>query len=350
MFRRSVSRCAGRRPAFTLVELLVVIAIIGTLIAMLLPAVQAAREAARRMQCTNNLKQIGLALHNYHDTFKSFPPGIIRFLTAPDGTAYDYSSGASNPDSATWGWLTFCLPYVEQKPLNDRLGVDDYRLFQVLQDTTLKPLTETAIETYLCPSAKSEPVNRNRNFYNATNGMTSPNPCYTGASDYLGCGGAENMTYGVLIVRTPGPGLKTVINFGDISDGTSNVFAASERAQRCNGGVWSGARSVNREWQWVLGRTRPKLNATNSTALTWGDRCDGGFASEHPDGGNFLLCDGSVHFISEMVEHKEGINNSGAADYDPYDCRPGQANPTAPPGVYQLMSNREDGYPIPQSL
>jgi prepilin-type N-terminal cleavage/methylation domain-containing protein len=100
------------RPGFTLIELLVVIAIIGVLIALLLPAVQSAREAARRAQCTNNLKQIGLALHNYHQAVGSFPPGAT--------VAFSYTSSISSGYESVWGtwsFLSLMLPYLEQQPL-----------------------------------------------------------------------------------------------------------------------------------------------------------------------------------------------------------------------------------------
>src|SRR5688572_27645245 len=99
---------------FTLVELLVVIAIIGILVALLLPAVQAAREAARRMQCGNNLKQIGISIHNYHDTYKSFPSGWICPSVA---------TGAMAVDQESWGWSSLILPFMEQQALHDQLGV-----------------------------------------------------------------------------------------------------------------------------------------------------------------------------------------------------------------------------------
>ena len=108
-----------KRSAFTLVELLVVIAIIGVLVALLLPAVQAAREAARRMQCSNHLKQIGLGLQNYHDTFQSLPYGARARFVNTSGT---------NPAGQSWGpnWYVAILPFCEQKPLSDLLeaGMD----------------------------------------------------------------------------------------------------------------------------------------------------------------------------------------------------------------------------------
>src|SRR5215813_13484437 len=112
-----------RRPAFTLIELLVVIAIIGVLIALLLPAVQAAREAARRIQCTNNLKQIGLALHNYEGTVGSFPSGVISALANPNWTIPPGQCTAFPTDRGP-GWSLFALmfPYLEQQVLTNSLN------------------------------------------------------------------------------------------------------------------------------------------------------------------------------------------------------------------------------------
>src|SRR6266852_2903879 len=104
------------RLGFTLIELLVVIAIIGVLIGLLLPAVQKARESANRMKCQNNLKQIGLALHNYHDTYKAFPPGYRASVPYTDG-ATDTGPG--------WGWAAFILPYIEQNNVSRQLDFNE---------------------------------------------------------------------------------------------------------------------------------------------------------------------------------------------------------------------------------
>src|SRR5688500_18954736 len=101
-----------RKSGFTLVELLVVIAIIGVLVALLLPAVQAAREAARRTQCVNNLKQLGLGIHNYHDTYKVIPPGALDFGATP----------TAGPTIPSWGFATKILPFIEQGTVYDRLN------------------------------------------------------------------------------------------------------------------------------------------------------------------------------------------------------------------------------------
>src|SRR4051794_12352321 len=146
--KRCTSSLAGRR-AFTLVELLVVIAIIGILVALLLPAVQGAREAARRMSCSNNLHNIAIALHNYHDSLGSFPSGWLYKSTEPDFWE-------------SWGWSAFLLPFIEQKNLQDQLGVNVNPL-RVQLDPNMNPNgvtgaaqvqtgVETPLKIFMCPS------------------------------------------------------------------------------------------------------------------------------------------------------------------------------------------------------
>jgi len=350
-----VSRCArSRSRAFTLVELLVVIAIIGILIALLLPAVQSAREAARRMQCTNNLKQIGLALHNYHDTFKCFPPGAIRFTYDPTANA---SKTNQVKNEQTWGWTAFLLPYLEQKPLHDQLEMDKNRLMDVLTGNGTVPqaqgfeLISTAIEILMCPSAKSDPINKQRNFKNNNSEFTDD--FWGGVSNYPGCAGSgswgapnnTNRSSGVLHCTWPDPGRKTVAKFATMTDGTSNTFAAGERGRRCNAAVWAGRDSHNAQ-EWNLGRTRSKLN---TALLGTGDGCRLGFASQHPDGANFLFCDGSVSFINDMIEHKQGKANDGTDNWNP--GKPGMgAGLAEPAGAYQLLSLQDDEWPIPDTF
>jgi len=141
----------GRRDGFTLVELLVVIAIIGILIALLLPAVQAAREAARRSQCTNNLKQIGLALHNYHDATKALPTGGLS----------KYVNGSLS--STYWGWNTLIFPQMEQQSLHDALQVGQNSLWGTVSDATIRPHMQKPITVLQCPSDNPTELGEFRN-------------------------------------------------------------------------------------------------------------------------------------------------------------------------------------------
>src|SRR5580698_2598721 len=138
-----------RRAGFTLIELLVVIAIISTLVALLLPAVQAARESARRIQCVNNLKQIGLAFHNYADTNHCFPPAYIQGSGVTTGVSYgvSYPDGGYNGLSG-WGWGALILPYIEQGNLYKKLNIN--LPCWATENTTV---VQTKIPAFLCPSA-----------------------------------------------------------------------------------------------------------------------------------------------------------------------------------------------------
>jgi prepilin-type N-terminal cleavage/methylation domain-containing protein len=165
------------KRGFTLVELLVVIAIIGVLVALLLPAVQAAREAARRMQCSNHLKQIGLGLQNYHDTFQSLPYGArARYVNISN----------ANPANQNWGpsWLVAILPFCEQKPLSDLIEAAQLRspnLTDLTMQVNRVPFSvhNQKIQWMLCPSS---PLPQTEILRNTRNGITSVVPSYVGIS------------------------------------------------------------------------------------------------------------------------------------------------------------------------
>jgi prepilin-type N-terminal cleavage/methylation domain-containing protein len=315
MARAKVSGAADRRSAFTLVELLVVIAIIGILIALLLPAVQAAREAARRIQCTNNLKQIGLGLHNYHDTFKCFPPGAIYLGIAP----------GSQTAGPSWGWGSFSLAFVEQKPLQDELDISGRRLSQVVGSTD-EYLLQTSLDGFVCPSGKSKPQTDQR-------GWTTPK---VATANYVGCAG-----YRQVEDAQRGDGLlygcsRDSVGFRDITDGTSNVFAVGERDNRCNEAVWCGPSTTNpasdpNALAGVLAFVSVKMNAAAVGT------CELGFSSQHPDGGTFLLCDGSCRFVSDLIEYNE--NGIAVTDTPTFNQAQGM-------GVFQKLGMREDGQPV----
>jgi len=195
---------------FTLVELLVVIAIIGILVALLLPAIQAAREAARRTQCNNNLKQIGVALHNYHDTNKVLPAGFI------------YRTPAGNPD---WGWAVFIMPFMEMDAMYKEADVGTTQLIQFYNATATaeqRALLQTPIPAYRCPSDISMVLNDRCRF-----GSPNPPHFHLATANYVGCSGT-----GTNASTTDAGGLlygNSWRNLRDALDGTSTTFLAGER-------------------------------------------------------------------------------------------------------------------------
>lgn len=278
-----------RAKAFTLVELLVVIAIIGILVGLLLPAVQAAREAARRTQCLNNLKQIGLSLHNYHDTHRRFPPGSLF-------------------GDDEYGWACMILPFMEQGNLFDRVDLTGQAPDVSIR---LQPgVTDQVVSTYICPS-------------NPMSMMTSPvRPGGHGGAtlgghgrnDYSGNlgtrGGSISGVFGKI-----GTNLRPT-RMADILDGTSNTIAVGEAYTdsmiAVNGPTHPSAGNFK---VWV-GTNNQHVNVVAEAALVHvpnGTR-DDSFASKHPGGVQFAFCDGSVSFISENVDMVTFGNLADKAD------------------------------------
>lgn len=302
--RRSWSRLRG----FTLVELLVVIAIIGILIALLLPAVQAAREAARRSSCTNNLKQMGVAVHNYHDAMKAIPPGKIQTAVSDNGTST---------------WAIAILPYMEQDPLYKRFN------FSVRLDNDVNdPPTMTPISTFGCPSDKPvDTVVRPSSgqtgghdwapsSYRAMGGRSLGNPSNT--ADF---GWWDNFQNEIWMVRKSWAGPFHTVGYQDtggamrrqdretfasLTDGTSNTLGIGEfhcpkdtpgRRSFWAFPAWGYAVSgaVDHPWLFRSGNRYDECNAAV------GSICQRLWGSNHPGGLNFMLMDGSVRFISESV-------------------------------------------------
>jgi prepilin-type N-terminal cleavage/methylation domain-containing protein/prepilin-type processing-associated H-X9-DG protein len=322
----------SRRAGFTLIELLVVIAIIAVLISLLLPAVQSAREAARRAQCVNNLKQIGLALHNYGDTVGSFPPGGI----SDTGWAGTW-----------WDWPAFILPHMEQTPLYNAINFSLQNINQLNANAANDPqvtVYRSVVSSYLCPTDPSVGSGRVDNLSWLTQGgnwsllgtqYTAAVTCYVGnwgdtktgnttfdfysgesppgVSPNWGCGGVFRGIFGDC-----GNGKSTSLK--EITDGTSNTFLAGECSPNMNGalawvngdGVWAST-VVPLNWKSELkdGQIDPtdgttcnlgQLNNFTQALHCWRNQTvNYAFKSYHPGGANFVFCDGSVRFVKQSI-------------------------------------------------
>src|SRR5262245_25861669 len=270
-----------RPPAFTLIELLVVIAIIAVLIGLLLPAVQKVREAANRMSCTNNLKQIGLGLHNYHDAHSHFPPG-----------------GTTSRNQGL-GFLVIILPYLEQSNLH---GLFDFGQ-DSLSDNNVR-LGFSKAPLYLCPSrvrllseASFEYVGGEKPF--STHYYGNMGPKIAGSDRYrvdypTGATQGGWAQQGIL-------GKDTRVRIGEITDGTSNTFLAGEISFDKPGfRMWTRGCWTNSGLP--CSSCRNVTYAINSTGYNGSNNYnDVSFGSRHPGGANFLFADGAVRFVRESV-------------------------------------------------
>jgi len=334
MLRHSTLRAYGsspgrRQPGFTLVELLVVIAIIGVLVALLLPAVQAAREAARRSQCTNNLKQHGLALHNFHDVNRRFPPGTANNMP-PFGTATGPRWGAS--------WMVYIMPGLEMNAIAEKWKWDvhytDNNNRALIGDLATPANPQFAV--YKCPSS-------------ALSNTVSLEPAYSMLADYVAIAGSANNFGNLTGVEQSdtdnGPSARngalyynSKVNMAGITDGTSHTLLVSEVGDY----LWSGSATnpTRQDWRpslhygFTMGCIGDHENVSNQTTLPsehYGSRafntttlryginetryypgsCSDGVCanagnntplrSAHPGGVNALFGDGSVHFLSETI-------------------------------------------------
>ena len=308
------------RRGFTLIELLVVIAIIAILIALLLPAVQQAREAARRSTCKNNLKQIGLGLHNYHDVHRCFPPGYIARGVA----AGDPASAETGPGFA---WGTMILPYLDQSPLYKQFNFNGNA-----EDAGNLSSALVSLPVFLCPSDSAPP----RFTVTTTNGDVE-----LPTANYIGIMGYGNVS------MTPGnpmqPGIlyrNSSVRMADLQDGSSNTIAVGERTFEHDFLASIATANANSTWYAALpGVMRPAgmsnpamMEAQGSLVLGHvGQPAMGAmpamhhgpnttnhivnYSSRHVGGCHFILCDGSVHFLSENVNYNTfrwlGVRNDG---------------------------------------
>jgi competence protein ComGC len=314
------------RAAYTLVELLVVIAIVMLLLALLAPAVNSAREAARRASCGNNLRNVALALHNYHGAHDAFPPGFV-------------SQPATTP---AWGWPAFTMPFLELTALYDALDVPHRRLvdlFAAARGKLESPeigLLQTRLEIFRCPTDTTPdllPFKQagDRHFH----APSVPIGFEPATSNYVGSKGFIDNPCQIADKKSC---RNTGIFFGDsaigvpkITDGTSKTFLLGERDFRCQAGTWIGSRNPVGSGMFgsymLLARSNLRLNFPLSGAH---NTCTEGFSSAHQGGAFFALCDGSVRFVSAEIDFNNGNGRF--------------PNPSL--GVFQRLGSRNDEMPV----
>jgi prepilin-type N-terminal cleavage/methylation domain-containing protein/prepilin-type processing-associated H-X9-DG protein len=323
---------SSHRQAFTLIELLVVIAIISVLIGLLLPAVQKTRESAARIKCTNNLKQIGLALHNYNDAYGMFPPGYVDGNTNPNSTP-------NNDVGPGWGWATFILPYMEQNNVYTQINLGVGVGLGVNAQVSQLPL-----KIYQCPSDSNQ---QTVTIWDST----FSNPIAQVAhANYIGCDGWVECFNGCGGNPQPGVGADGLSgNFGpagvgifyrnskntveSVTDGMSNTIFVGERSSDHSPSTWTGAVTGGRCPAWMATQPYTTPNTPPSQApigpngsaydnADWGEALIFGhcnathlpsadapfydpdtFYSMHtPRGANFVFGDGSVHFLASTID------------------------------------------------
>ena len=270
---------SSRRQAFSLVELLVVIAVIAILVSLLLPAVQAARGSARAVQCKNHLRQIGLALHNYHDIHGGFPPAFL---------------GEASGWRPSWTWTTFLLPHLEQSGLFDDLQVTsaEFGGGAAFADAP-SPATQTVLSVYTCPSDIGPDWNHRKSDH--------------AKLSYHGVLGNETQlisSHPALIRQNGLFFVNSHVSVTGVTDGSSHTLAVGECRLDSGpagkrGAIWAGMRGASNNTLW-LSDTVWWANAEPDWLINGpGEQA---FSSHHPGGAHFVFADGSVRLVAETIE------------------------------------------------
>ncbi|MDZ4686123.1 MAG: DUF1559 domain-containing protein [Planctomycetaceae bacterium] len=324
-----------RRRGFTLIELLVVIAIIAILIALLLPAVQQAREAARRTQCRNNLKQLGLALHNYHDTMNRFPPGYVMQFTAT----------ADSDLNGNWSWATYLLPYIDQAPLYNKLNPGNQTMAVCVADIAggCRAGLQTPLAAFRCPSDTGPQLNDGPQPPDlpapSTNGYRI-NGVATSTSNYMGSNASRSLrnlagpltAMGGVQFANGAFWQNSNCAIRDVTDGMSNTILIGERAYNFKGvkiyagtifGIRGASQAVGDNNRGMMMTHACGLSLMNSTSSPVAGDFRRNYSSQHVGGAHFLLGDGAVRFISENIDNNIGTNQTDS--------------------TFELLLSRDDG-------
>ncbi|MDB5391024.1 MAG: hypothetical protein JWM11_6670 [Planctomycetaceae bacterium] len=359
------------RRGFTLIELLAVFAVIGILVALLLPAIQHARESARRTQCKSNLHQIGIALHSYQSLQGVLPPGCVGL----DGDPVNIQG---------WGWGVMLLPYLDQQPLYDTLQPNHHSLADVLADPNLQPYLLTPLPIYRCASDLGDGIQSTERTlsgfiltsqpsqtlalrypskdqlvilalqsslacvmpppppWNPPPPSAPPPPPGTwgvraATSNYIGSFGDfwQTDSNAWSSADFAGNGLfgsNSNVGSSGIPDGASQTFAVGERGWNAYGSIWAGTdgwdRCEREGIPMVMGTAFYKMNSTpDPYNLSCDPKGAAGYGSMHAGGAHFLMADGAVRFVSEQINF--------ANSNDPTQL-----------GVYQKLARRNDGQTI----
>ncbi|MEM1062735.1 MAG: DUF1559 domain-containing protein, partial [Planctomycetota bacterium] len=380
---------------FTLIELLVVIAIIAIIVALLLPAVQQAREAARRTACKNNLKQIGLAIHNYHDTYGMLPPGSLpqddagwRALQGRDvQEACGDALGAVNDWKGGWSWMAMIYPFLELENLYERMGVGSRNLDQMgaelLTDLQFRDQFQQTIAVFQCPS-DAVPTSHEKYSIDMTNGGLPPrgvnnptNQIALPVATYVGNHSTRGMhprDIDLPFNTADGAcrpsdfdgvfGVMSRLRFRDVTDGLSNTIFVGERAYSYlldrNGDLPSIEKYTFGAALHVVGNSQvdPNNNRLNfalahSTAINRDGDINGngtyqdwevrtartGYYSMHAGGAQFVLGDGSVRFLSEAIDNDAAPWLGNAPTF----TLPRSAFPGSTDSTFEALNSRSDG-------